>query len=83
MRKTGFLREEFRMDIFDSSTPFKLLLISLISTIFVIYPNIAFYSFEHNYLGEKTYCSLIIFHLQVSLLPDPDLDTFKTKPSEN
>jgi hypothetical protein len=41
----------------------KLLLVSLISAVFIIYPNIAFFSFEHNYLGEAKHTAHILFFI--------------------
>jgi sensor histidine kinase YesM len=51
------------MKIFDEYSPFKLLLVSLISAIFIIYPNIAFFSYEHNYLGEAKHTAHILFFI--------------------
>lgn len=49
------------MKLFDEYSPLKLLLISLISAVFIIYPNIAFFSFEHNYLGESKHTAHLLF----------------------
>jgi sensor histidine kinase YesM len=63
MFKTGFLKDDFKMDIFEGYTPFKLLLISLVSAIFVIYPNIAFFSYEHTYLGAAKHTAHLLFFI--------------------
>lgn len=63
MKRIGLIRDDFKMDIFDRYTPFKLLLISLVSTVFVIYPNIAFFSFEHTYLGEAKHAAHLMFFI--------------------
>jgi len=63
MKKIGFLRNEFNMDIFERYTPFKILLISMISAIFIIYPNIAFFSYEHDYLGEAKHTAHLLFFI--------------------
>lgn len=51
------------MKIFDEYSPFKLLLVSLISAVFIIYPNIAFFSYEHNYLGEAKHSAHLLFFI--------------------
>jgi hypothetical protein len=63
MRNTDISGNDFKMNIFDRYSPFKLLLISLISAIFVIYPNIAFFSFEHDYLGEAKHTAHLLFFI--------------------
>lgn len=52
-----------KIDLFDKYSPLKLLLVSLISAVFIIYPNIAFFSFEHNYLGEAKHTAHILFFI--------------------
>lgn len=50
------------MKLFNEYSPNKLLLISLVSSLFIIYPNIAFFSFERNFLGvEKQTAHLLFF----------------------
>lgn len=51
------------MKFFNEYSPFKLLLVSLISAVFIIYPNIAFFSFEHNYLGEEKHTAHFLFFI--------------------
>lgn len=49
------------MKLFNEYTPFRILWISLISAIFIIYPNIAFFSYEHNYLGPEKHTAHFLF----------------------
>jgi len=51
------------MEIFDKYSPLKFLLISLIFAIFIIYPNIAFFSFEHEYLDESKHTAHILYFI--------------------
>lgn len=41
-----------KFDFLDKYSPYKLLLVSLISAVFFIYPNISVFSLEREYLGE-------------------------------
>jgi sensor histidine kinase YesM len=52
-----------KIDLFDKYSSSKLLLVSLTSAVFIIYPNIAFFSFEHNYLGEAKHTAHILFFI--------------------
>ncbi len=63
MRKITFFKKNIKIDLLDKYSPFKLLLISLISSVFIIYPNIAFFSFEHNYLGEAKHTAHLLFFI--------------------
>jgi hypothetical protein len=49
------------MKIFHDYSPFRFLFISLISAVFIVYPNIAFFSFEHNHLGPEKHMAHILF----------------------
>src|SRR4030042_5949998 len=51
------------MKIFDKYSPLKLLLISLIFGVFTIYPNIAFFAMEHEYLGESKHTAHILYFI--------------------
>jgi len=44
-------------------TPFRLVLLSLVSAVFFIYPNIAFFSMEREYLGEAKHTVHILFFI--------------------
>jgi len=46
-------KEVIKFDFFDKYSPYKLLLVSLISSVFFIYPNITMFSMEREYLGEE------------------------------
>ena len=51
------------MKIFDKYSPLKLLLISLVFGVFTIYPNIAFFAMEHEYLGESKHTVHILYFI--------------------
>lgn len=51
------------MKLFNEYTPFRILWISLISAIFIIYPNITFFSFEHNYLPQEKHAAHYLFFM--------------------
>jgi sensor histidine kinase YesM len=51
------------MKIFDKYSPLKLLLISLVFGVFTIYPNIAFFAMEHEYLGESKHTAHILYFI--------------------
>lgn len=61
MRSINFLKDDIKIDLLDKYSPFKILLVSLISAIFIIYPNIAFFSWERDYLGESKHTALLLF----------------------
>ncbi len=63
MRRIVFFKYDLKLDLLEKYSPFKLLLISLISAVFVIYPNIAFFSYEHNYLGEAKHVAHLLFFI--------------------
>lgn len=63
MKQYRFFKVEDERDLFEIDSPFKLLLVSLIGSVFIIYPNIAFFSYEHNYLGEAKHAAHIIFFI--------------------
>lgn len=63
MKSIDFLKEDFKIDLLEKYSPFKLLLISLVSAIFIIYPNIAFFSYERNYLGEAKHTAHLLFFI--------------------
>jgi hypothetical protein len=50
-----------KMDFLESSTPLKLILVSLVSAALFIYPNITMFSMERNYLGESKYEAHLFF----------------------
>ncbi|MFH0842524.1 MAG: histidine kinase [Bacteroidota bacterium] len=54
--------DDFRTDIRNKYTPVKLLLVSLISAVFILYPNISIFSLEREHLGvEKQTVHLLYF----------------------
>lgn len=48
---------------FRSHSLIKLLVVGMISAVFVLYPNIAFFSFERDYLGEAKYAAYLFFFI--------------------
>jgi sensor histidine kinase YesM len=63
MSKITFFKGGFNINLLDRYSPIKLILISLISAIFIIYPNLAFFSYEHNYLGPAKHTAHILFFI--------------------
>lgn len=51
------------MEILNKYSPFKLMLVSLVFAVFTIYPNIAFFSYERNYLGEAKHAAHLFFFI--------------------
>jgi len=52
MRSIKFRKRDLKLDFLEKYSPFRLLLISLIFAVFVLYPNITFFSMEREHLGE-------------------------------
>ena len=52
-----------KLNLADRISPFKILLLSLVSAVFVIYPNITFFSVERNYLGEEKQTVHLLFFI--------------------
>jgi hypothetical protein len=63
MSNIDFLKDDFKIDLLYKYSPVKVILVSLISAVFVIYPNITFFSFEHKYLGEAKHTAHILFFI--------------------
>ncbi len=63
MKRIRLLKDDLKVDLLDKYSPLKLLFVSLISAIFVIYPNIAFFSYERNYLGEAKQTAHLLFFI--------------------
>ncbi len=63
MKKTDHKRGDIKIKLADKISPFKILLLSLISAVFVIYPNITFFSMEREYLGEAKHTVHLLFFI--------------------
>jgi hypothetical protein len=63
MKSIEFLKDNIKIDFLDKYSPVKLLMVSMISAVFIIYPNIAFFSFEHNYLGPTKHTAHLLFFI--------------------
>ena len=61
MRNSSFLKNDFKIDIFERYSPLRLLMISMVSAVFIIIPSIAIFSKEHAYLGEAKHTAHILF----------------------
>jgi len=61
MRKINFLKNDLKIDLSDRYSPFRFLLISLITALFIIYPNISIFSLEREYLGEQKHTAQLLF----------------------
>jgi len=55
--------KDIKADFLDKQSLIKLLIISLISAVIVIYPNIAFFSFERNFIGESKHTAHLLFFI--------------------
>lgn len=53
--------EVIKFDFFDKYSPYKLLVVSLIVAVFIIYPNISIFSLERDYLGEAKQTAHLLF----------------------
>ena len=63
MKKTGSPKDKTKIGYWDKFSPFKLLLVSLICAVFIIYPNITFFTFEREYLGEAKHMAHLLFFI--------------------
>lgn len=63
MKDTDSLSDNIKFNFLDKYSPFKLLLVSFIGAVFIIYPNITFFSFERNYLGEEKETAHLLFFI--------------------
>jgi len=52
MKDNSFLKDNTKIDFLDKYSPLKIMLVSLISAVFIIYPNITIFSLEKEHLGE-------------------------------
>jgi hypothetical protein len=58
MDKSG---EVIKFDFFDKYSPYKLLVVSLVVAVFIIYPNISIFSLERSHLGEAKQTAHLLF----------------------
>jgi sensor histidine kinase YesM len=63
MKNIDFSKDDFKIDLPDKYSPFKLLLVSMISAVFFIYPNISVFSLERNYLGEAKHTAHLLYFI--------------------
>jgi len=56
-------KEVANFDFFEKYSPYKLLVVSLISAIFFIYPNISMFSLEREYLGESKHTVHLLYFI--------------------
>jgi hypothetical protein len=61
MKKHDFLTEENRISFLDKLNPYKYLLISLVISAFIIYPNISVFSWERGYLKPDKQTAHLLF----------------------
>jgi sensor histidine kinase YesM len=61
MKSSGLQRNDIKIDIFERYSPLRLLIISMVSAIFIIIPNIAIFSKEHAYLGDEKHTVHILY----------------------
>jgi sensor histidine kinase YesM len=63
MTKTKFLKIADPTELLERYSPVKMVIFSLISAIFIIYPNISFFMMERNYLGEAKHTVHLLFFI--------------------
>jgi sensor histidine kinase YesM len=56
-------KELIKFDFFDKYSPYKLLVVSLISAVFFIYPNISMFSIEREYLGASKHTVHLLYFI--------------------
>ena len=56
-------KDDFKTDFPDKYFPAKILLVSLISAVFFIYPNISMFSVERNFLGEAKHTVHLLYFI--------------------
>lgn len=61
MKSSSSSGNEFKLDFFERHSPISILIISMVSAIFIIIPNIAIFSKEHTYLGEAKHTAHILY----------------------
>jgi sensor histidine kinase YesM len=61
MNKTGLSNSDLKLDLTDNPNQGRFILISLISALFIIYPNISIFSLERQYLGEQKHTAQLLF----------------------
>lgn len=63
MKSADFIKNLTRIDFPQRHSPFKIILLSLISAVFIIYPNITFFSMERGHLGEAKQTAHLLFFI--------------------
>ena len=63
MRMKDIVKEDKEIDFFEKYSPYKLLVVSLVSAVFFIYPNITIFSMEREYLGESKHTVHLLYFI--------------------
>jgi len=63
MKSIDFLKDDLKTDFLNRYTPLKHLIISLISAVFFIYPNISIFSLERAALGEAKHTVHLLYFI--------------------
>jgi LytS/YehU family sensor histidine kinase len=63
MRISDIVKENKENDFFEKYSPYKLLVVSLVSAVFFIYPNISFFTLEREYLGESKHTAHLLYFI--------------------
>jgi len=61
MKRNDFLKEDIKISFLNKLNPYKYLLISLIISIFIIYPNISIFSWERSFLKPDKHTAYFLF----------------------
>jgi sensor histidine kinase YesM len=57
------MKDDLKIDFPDKYSPATLLIVSLVSAVFFIYPNISVFSIERNYLGEAKHTAHLLYFI--------------------
>ena len=63
MKRIIFPNKDLKLDFLEKYSPFRLLLVSLIFAVFVLYPNLTFFSMEREYLGESKHTWHLLYFI--------------------
>jgi len=61
MNTTDLFNDGLKIDLTDNNNQGRFILISLVSALFIIYPNISIFSLEREYLGEQKHTAQLLF----------------------
>jgi sensor histidine kinase YesM len=63
MKDIDFIKEDIKINMANDYSPFRILLVSLISALFIIYPNITIFSLEREHLGVAKQTAHLLYFI--------------------